>query len=137
MTGGGKFAVGKLTADVVVWDSARYFGSGAGRKVFAIDRAAADQADPKQPTYAWTWACPPPRQVEAMALAADSVLAAGRVWDSDPQKMQGFLTLLGKTDGTPGAETLLPAAPVHHGVCVALGRAIVCLEDGSVACLGQ
>ena len=36
-----------------------------------------------------------------------------------------------------GAEALLPAAPVHHGVCLVSGRAIVCLEDGSVACLGQ
>ena len=70
---GGKFPVGKLTADVVVWDDARYFGSGPGRKVFAIDRAAADQADPKQPAFAWTWACPEPRQVEALALAADSL----------------------------------------------------------------
>ncbi|MBC8874165.1 MAG: PQQ-binding-like beta-propeller repeat protein [Planctomycetes bacterium] len=134
---GGKFPVGKLTADVVVWDDARYFGSGPGRKVFAIDRAAADQADPKQPAYAWTWACPNQRQVEVMALAANSLVAAGRVWDSDPQKMHGFLTLLSKKDGRPVAETLLPAAPVHHGVCVVPDRAIVCLEDGSVACLGQ
>jgi outer membrane protein assembly factor BamB len=134
---GGKFPVGKLTADVVVWNDARYFGSGPGRKVFAIDRAAADQADPKQPTYAWTWTCPERRQVEALALAADSLVAAGRVWDNDPQKMQGFLVLLGKENGSPGAETLLPAAPVHHGVCVVPGRAIVCLEDGSVACVGQ
>jgi outer membrane protein assembly factor BamB len=133
---GGKFPVGKLTADVVVWDDARYFGAGAGRKVFAIDRAAADQADPKQPTFAWSWTCPERRQVEALALAADSLVAGGRIWDSDPQKMQGFLTRLGKEDGRPGAETLLPAAPVHHGVCVVPGRAIVCLEDGSVACLG-
>ena len=64
-------------------------------------------------------------------------MAAGRVWDNDPQKMQGFLVLLGKENGSPGAETLLPAAPVHHGVCVVPGRAIVCLEDGSVACVGQ
>ncbi len=134
---GGKFPVGKLTADVAVWDDARYYGSESGRKVFAIDRDAADQADPKQPVYAWTWSCPSPRQVEAMALAADRVVAAGRVWDSDPQKMQGFLTLLAKEDGGPGAETLFPSAPVHHGVCVVPGRAIVCLEDGSVACLGQ
>ena len=134
---GGKFPAGKLTADVVVWNDARYFGSGPGRKVFAIDRAAADQADPKQPAFAWTWTCPERRQVEALALAADSLVTAGRVWDNDPQKMQGFLTLLGQPDGKPGVETLLPAAPVHHGVCVVPGRAIVCLEDGSVACLGQ
>ena len=36
-----------------------------------------------------------------------------------------------------GAEALLPAAPVHHGVCVVPNRAIVALEDGSVVCLGQ
>lgn len=134
---GGKFPVGRLTADVVVWNDATYFGFGPGRKVFAIDRAAADQADPKNRNFAWTWTCPERRQIEAMALAANSLVAAGRVWDSNPQKMQGFITLLGKEDGRPGAETLLPAAPVHHGVCLAPGRAIVCLEDGSVACLGQ
>jgi outer membrane protein assembly factor BamB len=134
---GGKFPAGKLTANVVVWNDARYFGVGQDRKVFAIDRAAADQADPKKPTFAWTWACQGPRQVEAMALAADGLVAAGRVWDADPKKMQGFITLLGKDDGRPGAETLLPAAPVHHGVCVVPNRAIVCLEDGSVVCLGQ
>lgn len=134
---GGKFPVGKLTADVVVWDDARYFGFGPGRNVFAIDRTAADQADPKQPAYAWTWACPSQRQVEALALTADALVAAGRVWDADPQKMQGFVALLAKADGHPGAEALLPAAPVHHGVSVVPGRAIVCLEDGSVACLGQ
>jgi hypothetical protein len=38
--------------------------------------------------------------------------------------------------GRPGAEALLPAAPVHHGICLVSGRAIVCLEDGSVVCLG-
>lgn len=134
---GGKFPVGRLTADVVVWNDARYFGSGPGRKVFAIDRDAADQADPKKPAFAWTWTCSDRRQVEAMALAANSLVAAGRVWDSDPQKIQGFVMVLGKEDGRPGAETLLPAAPVHHGVCVVPGRAIVCLEDGSVACLGE
>ena len=133
---GGKFPVGQLTADVVVWDDARYFGFGPGRKVFAIDRAAADQGDPKQPAYAWTWTCSSQRQVESLALAADWLVAAGRVWDSDPQKMQGFVTLLGKADGRPGAEALLPAAPVHHGMCLASGRAIGCLEDGSVVCLG-
>jgi hypothetical protein len=126
-----------LTADVVVWNDARFFGFGPGRKVFAIDRAAAEQADPKKPTFAWTWACPGPRQVEAMAVAENAVVAAGRVWDADPKKMQGFVSLLGKDDGKPGAEALLPAAVVHHGVCVVPNRAIVCLEDGSVVCLGQ
>jgi len=134
---GGKFPVGRLTADVVVWNDARYFASGPGRNVFAIDRAAADQADPKKPAFAWTWTCPDRRQIEAMAITADSLLAAGRIWDSNPRKMQGFLVLLGKNDGAPGADALLPAAPVHHGVCVASGRAIVCLEDGSVACVGE
>jgi len=134
---GGKFPVGRLTADVVVSSESRYFGSGQGRKVFAIDRAAADEADPKKPAFAWTWTCPEGRQVEAMALAADGLVVAGRAWHSDPQKMQGFVALLGKDDGKPGVETALPAAPVHHGVALAAGRAIVCLEDGSVACLGQ
>jgi outer membrane protein assembly factor BamB len=134
---GGKFPVGRLTADVVVWNDLKYFGAGPGRKVFAMDRAKAEQADPKKPDFAWTWTCPERRQIEAMALAADSLVVAGRVWDSDPRKMQGFLAKLGKEDGTPGVDTLLPAAPVHHGVCVVPGRAIACLEDGSVACLGQ
>lgn len=133
---GGKFPLGKLTADVVVWNDARYFGAGPGRRVFAIDRAAAETADPKKPAFAWTWNCPERRQVEAMALAADTLLAAGRVWDSDPQKMQGFVTLLDK-DGKPGSEILLPAAPVHHGIGVVPGRVIVALEDGSVACVGE
>ena len=134
---GGKFPAGRLSAEVVVWNDARYFGFGPGRKVFAIDRDAANQANPKKPAFAWTWSCPEQRQIEAMALASNSVVAAGRVWNSDPQKMQGFLMLLDKEDGKPVAETLLPAAPVHHGACVVPGLAVVCLEDGSVACLGE
>jgi hypothetical protein len=51
--------------------------------------------------------------------------------------MHGFIAVLSKEDGRPVAETQLPAAPVHHGVCVVPDRAIVCLEDGSVVCLGQ
>ena len=106
---------------------------------FAIEREAALAANPKTPqtaTYRWQWKTPRERQVEGLVLTAESLVAAGRIKDTDAAKVRGFLALLSRETGVVQAELGLPSPPVLHGVCVVSGKTIVCLENGSVVCLG-
>ncbi len=90
------------------------------------------------------WHISVPVRVTAMALAADTLFAAGHPDVIDPQdawaayegRRGGKLLVLAAADGTQRAEHDLPAPPVLDGLAVARGRLYVALMDGSVACLG-
>ena len=81
----------------------------------------------------------------AMALADDRLLTAGPPDPKDPAEARaaiegrkgGVLLALAAKDGTPLAETALPAPPVFDGLAVAQGRLYVSTTDGKVLCLGD
>ncbi|MBT3375340.1 MAG: PQQ-binding-like beta-propeller repeat protein [Lentisphaerae bacterium] len=138
----GNLAAGNVAGDVLVWDDGSWFGFTSKKQCygcFAIEREAALAANPKTPqtaTYRWQWKTPRERQVEGLVLTAESLVAAGRIKDTDAAKVRGFLALLSRETGVVQAELGLPSPPVLHGVCVVSGKTIVCLENGSVVCLG-
>jgi hypothetical protein len=74
--------------------------------------------------------------VEAIALASNAAVLAGRVTDRQG-KSTGFLTVLSAADGKRLADIALAAPPTFDGLAIAYGRVFVSLADGSLVCFGK
>lgn len=83
-------------------------------------------------------------RVEAMVLAGEQLCLAGtpdEVPADDPLaalegRMGGVLKTVRAQDGAPLAEYPLSSRPVFDGLIAAQNRLLLCLQDGSVLCLG-
>ncbi len=82
-------------------------------------------------------------QVEAIALAGNVALLAGRVrpaqdaitsGDAPPH---GFLWVKSRDAGKPVTEFTLDAVPAYDGLAVADRRVYVSMQDGTIACFGK
>ncbi|HUU42785.1 MAG TPA: PQQ-binding-like beta-propeller repeat protein, partial [Planctomycetota bacterium] len=116
---GNAFTVGKVTADLLVWND----------KV-VVSPLAVTSRDGETPL--WRPSTGRSRPVTAMALTENVVLFAGR-----DRTAGGFLWTFDVAKGTKTGEFALPAQPTHDGLAVAGGRVYVSLQDGSVVCLGK
>ena len=130
---GSAFTVGKLTADLLVWNDSLVV-----TPAFAVTRETADDADAlKERKYAWQTGIRRDRQVVSMVLSRGAVLLAGRFTRTRADGQDGFLWVLSSADGTRTAEFPLDAVPAYDGIAVANGRVYVSLRNGSVVCLGK
>lgn len=77
------------------------------------------------------------REAEALALASDGAILAGRVRATTEKPSAGFVAVWNPADGKPVAEAALAAPPVHEGLALAGGRVFVALYDGTVAAWGE
>jgi hypothetical protein len=87
--------------------------------------------------YSWKPALPSGAQVEAMALAGNAVVYAGRIKGSQADKPSGFLCVLSAADGKQLAEFRLEAPPAYDGLAVARARIYVSLQNGNIVCFGK
>ncbi|MFB3892822.1 MAG: PQQ-binding-like beta-propeller repeat protein [Phycisphaerae bacterium] len=117
------FTAGKVTANILAWND---------KLIVGPDTAVTRQGDQN----AWTTPFPKGQQVEAIALAANAAVFAGRTADA-AGKPVGFLAVLSATDGKPMAEIKLSAPPTFDGLAVAAGRVYVSLQDGNLICFGN
>jgi len=102
---------------------------------------------PKQPKIkkpADIWSTRVPLRINAMVLAAETLIAAGTPdvivpndpWAAYEGRKGGRLLVVSAEDGKIQAELTLPAPPVLDGLAVADGRVFMATRDGKVTCLG-
>ncbi len=90
------------------------------------------------------WAKFIPIRIRAMAKAGPTLFVAGPPDELDPAdpyaafegRRGARLAAVSAADGTELAKIDLPSPPVFDGLIAARGKLYVCLEDGSLACLG-
>ncbi len=134
----GGLMFGKARGELLVWSETTLFGYESGpRKCFAISRDVATKAEKLDgKDYAWQLPIPPNHQVEAMALAENGLLLAGRTCDEKSGAVAGFLWVVAREDARKLAEYPLDAPPVYHGLAMAGGRTYISLHNGSLVCFG-
>ena len=76
-------------------------------------------------------------QVEAVVLAANAAVYAGRVRDTKKNTETYFLNLVSLADGKKIAESALECAIAYDGVVVAGEKVFVSLQNGTLLCLGK
>ncbi len=97
---------------------------------------------PKKP--ADLWRIKAPVRINAMALAGQTLVAAGTPdvisptdpWAAYEGRKGGKLLIISAASGKIRARTALPSPPVLDGLAVAGGRLIVSTMDGKVMCFG-
>ena len=140
---GNAYAIGKpaetknkeqTTVDLVAWNDAQTVSPS-----FAMARQKADGTVGKlnSADYAWKPALPSGAQVEALALAGNAVVYAGRIKGAQAGEPAGFLCVLSAADGKPLAEFKLEAPPTYDGLAVARERIYVSLQNGNIVCFGK
>lgn len=87
--------------------------------------------DKKPPVALWTAQLPKGAILNAVALGAERIVAAGKVGD----KPGGFAWVLDPKDGKILGETALPAPPVYDGLALTEGRVYLTLQDGQLVAL--
>jgi hypothetical protein len=80
---------------------------------------------------------PPQHQAEAMAVAADALLLAGRIVEPKTGAVSGFVLLADLQNGKTLTETPLESPPVYQGIALTGDRLYLALQNGDVICLGE
>ncbi|MCY3020446.1 MAG: PQQ-binding-like beta-propeller repeat protein [Planctomycetota bacterium] len=140
---GNSFAVGKpadnkkkdqTAADLMAWNESVLVSN-----KFAMSRRRADATvgNVKQSDFSWKPAPPPDVQIEAIAVAANAVVFAGRTKDTATNKYAGLLWMVSAADGKTLVEIPLEAPPTYDGLAVAGEKVYVSLQNGTVLCFGK
>ncbi len=133
---GNAFAAGNVRADLLAWNDTLTVTPQAAMPQAA--KKPATELDEKQPpAKGWNPALPGGAQVEALGLAANAAVYAGRIRGAAADKARGFLLVVSSADGKKLAELALAAPPTFEGVAIAGERIFVSLQDGSLACFGK
>jgi outer membrane protein assembly factor BamB len=135
--------VGRIAADLLSWNDklvvAPAFAVTPEHTTLAPAANAKEapkiETVPKPGEYTWKPALPAGAQVEALALAANVAVYAGRI--TNTPKAKGFVCLISLLDGSKSAEISLEQPPTYDGIAIAGGKVYVSLLDGSVICLGN
>jgi outer membrane protein assembly factor BamB len=140
---GNGFRVGRIAADLLCWNEKLVVAP-----AFSIARertGLTPAADPKQPAKvemapkpeecAWKPALPAGAQVEAISLATNVAVYAGRI--NSGSKPKGFVCLVSLVDGSKVCEISLDQPPAYDGIALAGGKVYVSLQDGTLMCLGN
>jgi outer membrane protein assembly factor BamB len=127
----GGFSVGSFGGQFLAWDDRLAVSSWA-----AILRARIQAEGKENKEFAWRQPYRPERQIEALALASNAVITAGRVVDAKANAYAGFMTLSSRDDGKPVAALSFDAPVTADGLAISGGRLYVSLQDGSLHCFG-
>lgn len=130
-----------------IWTEFNFHRSGqafSSRRVSANILAWSEKlvVSPKTATSAeqgavlWTSPLPATQQVDAIVLASNMAVLAGRTSGPDGQRT-GFLAMVSAVDGRILDEISLAALPVFDGMAIAYERLVVVLQDGSLVCYGK
>ena len=130
---GNGFAAGSVVANLLAWNEKLIVSPKAA---MARDKDGLPAEASAKAGSLWTTPFARPQQVEAIALAPEAALFAGRTTGADG-KLAGFLAMFAAADGKKLAELPLWAPPTYDGLAIANGRVYVSLQDGSVVCFGK
>jgi hypothetical protein len=141
----GNRAFGRVRAEMFAWNDTTLSGyecfvryNPSNRWCFAMPKSKTDGSGEVQPEdYTWCLMMPVGHQAEAMALAGNALLVAGRSYGEKSQGPPGFVWLLSLTDGQKQAAHALSVSPSYNGLAIAQRQAYLSLEDGSVLCFGE
>jgi hypothetical protein len=133
---GNAFARGAVRADLLAWTDALILTPNSA--IPQEPKKPSSELDEKAPkAQGWKPALPAGGQVEALALAANAAVYAGRIRDAAAGKPQGFLLVASSADGKKLAELPLASPPAFAGLALAGDRIFVALQDGSLVCFGR
>ncbi|HPD13520.1 MAG TPA: PQQ-binding-like beta-propeller repeat protein [Planctomycetota bacterium] len=133
---GNAFATGNVRADLLAWNDALVATPQAAIPQEA-QKPASELEEKPAPAKGWNAALPANAQVEALGLAANAAIYAGRLRSGAEGRAAGFLLVLSAADGRKRAEFALAAPPTFEGIAVAGDRLFVALQDGSLVCFGK
>ncbi|MBI5395846.1 MAG: PQQ-binding-like beta-propeller repeat protein [Verrucomicrobia bacterium] len=137
----GGHKIGRASAELFAWNDKTLFGyESKSRTVFALahEKTAGDEKEKlKGEDYAWRTVMPDGQQIEAMALADNGLVVAGRVCDAKTGAISGFLWRVSLEGGKQLAGYPLELPPTYDGLALAGGRVYVSLQDGKVLCFGK
>jgi hypothetical protein len=133
---GNAFAFGDVRADLLAWNDALILSPSAA-KPRGTPKPATELDEKAPPPKGWNVALDAGYQVEAMALAGNAAIFAGRVKGAAADKSGGFLWIASAADGKKLAELPLSAPPTFAGIAVAADRIFVSLQDGSLVSFGS
>jgi outer membrane protein assembly factor BamB len=130
--GVGKPATTQASVDLLAWNQA-FVASNS----FVLTREKADAitGNPKPADFAWRPALPGGAQVEAIALAGNAVVYAGRI--TKGTQVSGFLCVFAAADGKKLAEVMLESPVTYDGLAVAREKIYVSLQNGLLLCFGK
>jgi hypothetical protein len=138
---GNSFTVGKpaetknkeqTAVDLMAWNQGLLVSN-----KFTMTREKADATVGNAKDFGWKPAAPRNAQIEAIAVAANAVVFAGRTKDTATNKYAGVLWMVSAADGKLLAEIPLDAPPTYDGLAVAGEEVYVTLQNGSVLCFGR
>ena len=134
----GRLRVGSAFAEMWVRTESLLFGYECRpRALFALPRECAmveGTTAVAVEDYAWRITLPPDHQVEAMALAENVLVLAGRRWSKGSDEVDGFLRIVSLGNGSTLCELPLDAPPTYDGLAIAAGRVYVSLHNGDLCC---
>jgi len=119
---GGAFEVDGLTGQLLAWND---------------EMAVSPKTASLRKTAAQVWKAPSAQghQIEALALAGNQAIFAGRVLTGDDPT--GFLWCVSLEDGKRLYEIPLDSPPTYDGLAVAGGNVYVSLQNGAAVRLGE
>jgi outer membrane protein assembly factor BamB len=133
-SGGLKF--GRITAEMFVWSDTTVYGyDSRARTVFAIAKTGTEGTNKlTNADFAWRLSLPAQHQVEALALATNGLVLAGRVCDPKTEAVSGFLQIVSLEKGQKQFELPLDAPPVYDGLALSRDRVYLTLQNGRLLC---
>jgi len=134
----GHLRFGRLEAQMLAWNPVTVFGvnNQRGNVCFAMNRTTAEaKGNPTPENCLWQVKATAGRQYAAMILCGDTLVVGG----GKPVEttLAGYIELIDTHDGTVLANVALDAPPVYQGIAVLNHRLYVCLQNGTIVCLGQ
>ncbi|MBI5725135.1 MAG: PQQ-binding-like beta-propeller repeat protein [Planctomycetes bacterium] len=120
---GNAFKVDKMTADILAWNNSLIATAGS---VYSRENEK----------RVWTQSPVRTRQVEAIAMASNAIVAAGRIADAKGIN-GGFIFAAAIADGKNLAEFPLDAPPTYDGIAIAREKIYVSLQNGTLLCFGK
>ena len=79
---------------------------------------------------------PANHQVEAMALARNGLVLAGRAYDPKANTLTGFVWIVSAENGKKVAEQPLETVPVYDGLALGSERVYLSLQNSKLLCFG-
>jgi len=131
---GNAFACGSVRDNLLAWNES---GILTTRGAVPRQPAKPSPGQPKEPSKvkAWRPTLPPGAQVEALALARNVAIYAGRIRGEGQGR--GFVAAFAVADGRKLLTLELPAPVTYEGIAVAGEPVFVSLQDGSLICLSD